>query len=181
MDSELSRLVVVDELPNHGQTIKISASETERTAIANRLDVVLISKLESTIAIRPEIGREFSAEGNITVEFVQTCVVSGDPIDQTLDFPLNRRYSTDADEFRGLQVDDDILTDPHDDGPDPIENGVIDIGEAVVEEFALQIPPYPKASGAEFTDIITEDDEKSEDDNPFSKLADLKNNLKTNN
>lgn len=181
MDNELSRLVVVDELPNHGQTIRLSASDTELAAVANRLGVVSISKLEGTIAIRPEIGREISLEGNITADFIQTCVVSGDAINQTLSFPLTRRYSTDASEFDELQGDDDVLTNPHDDGPDPIEDGVIDAGEAVVEEFALQIPPYPKASGAEFTDIITEDNEKSEEDNPFAKLAALKNDLKTDN
>lgn len=181
MEFELSRPVVVDELPNGGRRIVVEADEGERTAVAERLNVVSIEALNGSVTIRPEIGREVTAEGEITVSFTQSCVITSEPVSQTLTFPLRRRYSEEASEFEDLEDDDDWVTDPMDDGPDPILDGKIDIGEATVEELALQIPPYPRAPGAEFNDIIDNTDTADSDTNPFSKLAELKNHLKSNN
>jgi len=66
-----------------------------------------------------------------------------------------------------------------DDGPDPIEDGIIDVGEAVVEELALLIPPYPRVPGAEFNDIIEDADGGDDKPNPFAKLAALKKDLES--
>lgn len=179
MGYELSRPVVVEELPNHGRKIDLLPTAEEMAAIATRLDLVTLDKLESIIRIRPEIGREIVAEGEITASFVQTCVVTGEPITQTMTFDLERRYSEDASEFDSKDEDDDIIALPLDDGPDPIEDGIIDVGEAVVEELALQIPPYPRVPGAEFNDIVEDIDEGDDKPNPFAKLVALKKDLES--
>lgn len=180
MEFELSRPVVIDELPNSGRVIDIRATEDELAAISDRLGIMAIDALNARIAIRPEIGREISAEGEITASFTQSCVITSEPVHQTLTFPLSRRYSEDATGFDDLDDDDDHISDPMEEGPDPIVDGVVDVGEATVEELALQIPPYPRSPGAEFNDIIDDTDGADDDANPFSKLASLKNDLKTN-
>ena len=178
MEYELSRPVIVDELPSRGRKIDLRPTSEELSAIATRLGLVSISQCEGTVSIRPEMGREIVADGEITASFVQTCVITGEPVAQSMTFPLSRRYSEDTSAFDDHD-DDDIITDPMDDGPDPIENGIIDVGEAVVEELTLQIPAYPRAPGAEFSDIVDDTDGDNDKPNPFAKLAALKNNLKT--
>lgn len=181
MEYELSRPITVDELPSHGKKIDLSPTADELGAIAKRLDLVSLDVLSGNISIRPEMGREVSAQGKITAEFVQNCVVSGDPVVQTITFDLVRRYSEDASEFNDLDDDDDIIGDPMDEGPDPIEGGVLDVGEAAVEELALQIPAYPRAPGAEFNDILDDIKDDELKPNPFAKLAALKKDLESDN
>ncbi len=179
MGYELSRPVVVEELPNHGRKIDLQPTVEEMATIASRLDLVTLDKLEGIVKIRPEIGREIVAEGEIITSFVQNCVVTGESIIQTMTFQLERRYSEDASEFNIKDEDDDIIVLPMDDGPDPIEDGIIDVGEAVVEELALLIPPYPRVPGAEFNDIIEDADGGDDKPNPFAKLAALKKDLES--
>ena len=181
MEHELSRPIIVDELPSHGKKIDLSPTPDELVAIATRLDLVSLDALSGNISIRPEMGREVSATGKITAAFVQNCVVTGDPVPQTIDFDLIRRYSEDASEFDDLDDDDDIIRDPMDEGPDPIEGGVLDVGEAAVEELALQIPAYPRAPGAEFNDIVDGIKDEELKPNPFAKLAALKKDLESDN
>jgi uncharacterized metal-binding protein YceD (DUF177 family) len=181
MEYELSRPIIVDELPSHGKKIDLSPTADELNAIAKRLDLVTLDVLSGNIAIRPEMGREISAEGKITAEFVQNCVVTGDPVAQAITFDLVRRYSEDASEFDDLSDDDDIVGNPMDEGTDPIEGGGIDVGEATVEELALQIPAYPRAPGAEFSDIVDDIKDVELKPNPFAKLAALKKDLESDN
>ena len=60
---------------------------------------------------------------------------------------------------------------------DPIIDGVIDIGSAVSEELGLEIDPFPRADGTDYTDFgvgpeITEEEVQSS--TPFAALAELK-------
>lgn len=181
MEYELSRPIIVDELPSHGKKIDLTPTSDELAAIAKRLGLVTLDSLSGNISIRPEMGREISAEGKITAELVQNCVVSGDPVPQTITFDLVRRYSEDASEFDDLGDDDDVIGDQMDEGPDPIEDGVLDVGEAAVEELALQIPAYPRAPGAEFNDIVDDIKDDELKPNPFAKLAALKKDLESDN
>lgn len=179
MEFELSRPVIVDDLPNHGSKIDLQPTTEEFAAIAARLELITLSQFEGVITIRPEMGREISVDGEITASFIQNCVVTGDPVEQEITFSLNRRYSEEASEFDDLDEDDDSITDSIDDGPDPIEGGIVDVGEAAVEELALQIPPYPRAPGAEFDDILEDIGNNDDKPNPFAKLATLKSDLET--
>ncbi len=174
MEYELSRPITVDELPNHGKKIDLSPTADELAEIAKRLDLVSVDVFTGSISIRPNMGREISVEGKITANFVQNCVISGEPVAQTMTFDLIRRFGEDASEFDDLDDDDDIIGDPMDEGPDPIKDGVLDVGEAAVEELALQIPAYPRAPGAEFNDIVDDIKDDELKPNPFAKLAALK-------
>ena len=141
---ELSRPVDVTRLSASGTMVNLAPSADELTAIAKRLDLVSVDQLSGKIRVRPTMGREITAEGMVSAQVQQTCVVTGDALPTTLEFSLLRRYSEDADALAGLDVDEDEVVDPDHDDPDPIENGTIDVGEAAVEELALQLPTYPR-------------------------------------
>lgn len=179
--SELPRLVSVHEIPAAGKSISIEASDEERKRIAKRLTLQELNHFYGNIRITPFNKRQFVSEGTVSAKIVQTCVVSGEPMTTELSFELERTFEEGADIFAGLNVEDDEISDPDEEGPDPIIDGKIDIGEAAVEELALQIPPYPRLPGVVSADIIEDSVDDNDTENPFAALASLKNNLKSDN
>ncbi|MDP4796388.1 MAG: DUF177 domain-containing protein [Rhodospirillales bacterium] len=177
---ELHRPFVVDELPNKGKVIKIDASAEEMQAIAKRLGLIALNVFKGELLLKPEIGRQVSLTGPIRAEIVQNCVISGVALSTTLDFELDRLFAEDADPFAGLMDDDDDgITDPEIDEPDPIIEGIIDVGDQAVEELALNIPPYPRAPGASFDDLAPALAVDSAEVHPFSALSALKDRIKS--
>jgi uncharacterized metal-binding protein YceD (DUF177 family) len=180
-NQELHRPIVTDELPARGRTMNIVATDEELLAIAKRLDLIALRSLEGSVALKPEMGRQISMIGSIRAEIVQNCVITGNPLTTTLDFKLNRVFQEDADPFEGLNNDeeDDDITDPDIEDPDPIIDGVIDAGEQVVEELALNIPAYPRSPGASIDGIAPEQSETNSATIPFAALASLKDRMKS--
>ena len=177
---ELSRPVDVTRLSASGTMVNLAPSADELTAIAKRLDLVSVDQLSGKIRVRPTMGREITAEGMVSAQVQQTCVVTGDALPTTLEFSLLRRYSEDADALAGLDVDEDEVVDPDHDDPDPIENGTIDVGEAAVEDLALQLPTYPRKPDAAFDEVVSSPPGTvDEPENPFAKLEKLKKSLKS--
>lgn len=184
--AEFSRPVRLDDLPSRGRKLDIKADAAERDAIAARLGIPALDALEGTLTIAPSPGREFLLEGTIRADVLQSCVVTGDPLAQSLTIDVRRRFAEDADDFGTGDDDDEEGIDPDAEERDPIVDGNIDAGEAVVEELALQLPPYPRTPGLEFIDIDAKpskktgsEDEKDDDNNPFAALADLKKRLES--
>ena len=175
---ELHRPVVVDELAPAGRVVHLEPTPAEREAIAERLGLVSLDSLGGDVSIVPAMGRQIRVDGTIRAEIVQNCVVTGEPLNESLSFRLDRLYAEDADVFDGLGDEED-LTDPEDDGPDPIVDGKIDVGEAAVEELALQIPPYPRKPGATFADLEAGPTTEEEKPNPFAALAELKKKMES--
>ncbi len=179
---ELSRPVKADEIGPSGVRLDLQASAAERDAVANRLGLEALELFEGDLLVQSAIGRQFILEGTIRAEIRQTCVVSGEPVTSSLTFQLRRVYEEDADPLSGLATDDDdIPSSIDDDDPDPLDDGMIDVGEATVEELALQIPAYPRADGAVFQDINEGAPESERTGNPFALLSELKNKTKTKN
>jgi len=177
---ELHRPFRADDLPSKGLKIALRASPAELEAIAARLGLVSLNLFEGDLRLQPEIGRQISLTGPIRAEIVQNCVVTGELLTTPLEFELDRSFAEDADPFEGLNnSDDDIITDPEIEEPDPIIDGKIDVGEQAVEELALNIPPYPRAPGAVFEALGDDSPDAEPGRNPFSVLSSLKNKMNT--
>ncbi|MBO6520632.1 MAG: DUF177 domain-containing protein [Rhodospirillales bacterium] len=179
-DLEFSRPFRVDGLPPKGRNVELDPTPSEREAIAGRLGLVALNRLEGTLKLHPEMGRQISLHGPIRAEIVQTCVVTGDPLTTTIAFDIDRTFAEDADPMAGLNTtDDEELTDPEIEEPDPIIDGKIDVGEHAVEELALNIPAYPRAPGAVFEAPSDENSDDNKPENPFSVLSSLKDKMES--
>lgn len=187
---ELSRPVRVDELPSKGRYIDVIATAEERAAIAERLSIPELKSLEGQICVQPRMGREITVEGSIRADVVLSCVVTGADLAQTLEIDIQRRFSEEADFGDVTDMDSDDF-DPNADDRDPIIDGKIDVGEVVVEELALQIPPYPRTPGTDFVDVAAApkgtlkganapiEDETNTPEKPFAALAELKKKMES--
>lgn len=184
---EFTRPVAIESLDDGGAALTVEADAEERTRLAERFGLVGITSLAGTVRVTAEPGGElFRLEGAFTADVTQTCVVTLEALPTRLEDSFVRLYSTaaDADE----PVDEHLGLDTQD-PPDPVEGGHIDVGEAIAEQLALSLDPFPRKPGISFTDYSPDPSGGSADsaagaadsgaaDGPFAALARLKDRLK---
>lgn len=161
MAPEFSRLVSLARIPDSGREEHLRASPAECAALAKRFAIEAVGRLEATLLLRPEPSGGIMVTGRLSAEVVQACVVSLEPVTQAVDEAVLLRL---------LPPGEDPSDDPE--GPDelPIEGDAIDLGEAIAEQLALALDPYPRAPGAELPRCGT----GGEAAGPFGALAALR-------
>ena len=84
--------------------------------------------------------------GRVRARIGQTCVVSLDPIENDIDEPIDLIFAPPeqipqlADLVDEATESDTEIPDP----PEPIENGVIDLGRVATDALFLAVDPYPR-------------------------------------
>ncbi|MBB4312295.1 YceD family protein [Roseospira marina] len=182
---EFSRPLPAEPLPPRGRTLTVEADADERAALADRFDLDRLDRFAATVTLRPLGGRRgvvrVELTGTLEVEALRTCVVTLKPLPCTITESLMRRFSSAADDGPG-DAELDIDPDSDEDPPDPIVDGLIDVGEALAEAFGLALDPHPRAPGAEISDEALSagalgSDSASESESaassPFAALAGL--------
>lgn len=152
-----------------GDRLELSADEAERRAIAERLGLPGIERLDAHVALS-RTGDVVRAAGRLVASLEQSCVVTGDPVAANVDEPFSLMF----------------VPEPAAGGPDEeIELGeaecdmvfhdgaTIDLGTAIADTLALSLDPYPRSAGADAAlreaGVMTE-----EQASPFAALAQLK-------
>ena len=169
-----SRPVRVDALPKDGLTQAIEANPAERAALAALNHLPAIAKLTATFELRRAGRGAVRVAGVVHAELTQTCVVSLEPFEATVDEPVEVRFAPPADNGatrRGASAGqtEAILTEGVD-PPDPIVDGRIDLGALAAEFMALGLDPYPRKPGAVFAASA----DAAPPDSPFDSLGEIK-------
>jgi uncharacterized metal-binding protein YceD (DUF177 family) len=188
-EQEWSHFYDVEDLENKPDTLTIEASEEELQDIARRLGINEMKKASATLTLmREQGGRVVHVSGTFEATVVQECVVSGDPVETNLsesvegwfaDKESTVSFAAVKREKEASQSHGEVEIMDERDDPEPILDGVIDLGELVTQHISLALPPYPHKEGAkyEFGDDNLEIDEKSPlRKNPFEALKDWKEN-----
>lgn len=179
---EFSRLVRLGQVGRAGLHKTISATPEERRALERRFDLSSLDRLEAQVTVE-SLGRGgiYRVQGSFEADLEQFCVVTNDPVPAHLAETFEVSFSDDPafTEAGPIEVDVDA-----EDPPEPIEGDAIDIGEAVVQQFAVSLDPYPRAPSADDALPAPDSDEDEAaggaDDadatrpNPFAVLAHLK-------
>ena len=151
-----------------GERIDLTADDAERRAIARRLGLDTLDRLEAHAAMSRN-GATIRAQGRLLASLAQRCVVTNDPVASHVDEPFDLLF----------------MAEPADSGPDEqVELGEsdcdvvfhdgarIDLGGAIADTLALSIDPYPRSAGADAAlkevGIMTEAEAS-----PFAALAKL--------
>ncbi len=171
---EFSRPIAVDQLKDRENPFAIEASAAERKALAERFGILGIDSLKAEIRLKPIAGDQVRLTGHVRAEVHQACVVTLVDVPAAVEADFERVYSphveTAADED-GDEDEEIELDFSAEEPPDPLVDGMIDIGEAAAEEVALALDPYPRAPGAVFDRPEEGEPERA---NPFAALAKLK-------
>jgi hypothetical protein len=145
----LSRPIKVVEIGD-GMSGEFAASQAEMAAIAGLLDLPALEGLTLTCRLRQAGGHRLRLTGRLTANVTQTCVVSLEPMQTSLDVPVEV-------EFWPLSLMEELERSAEDpvnsgllDWPEPIIDGVIDLGPIIYETLATALDPYPKREGVSF-------------------------------
>jgi hypothetical protein len=165
-----SRPVHVSEIPDAGRRFTITTSPEERAAVAHLLGLPAVADLSAKLEVTPFRKDGLAVGGSLHTRLTQTCVVSLEEFETTLDAPIEIRFSTDGVD-PNLEFDLAELNDPYaEDPPDLLVGGQINLGSIITEFLALELDPYPRKPGVEFA---ANDEETSL--SPFEALNALKN------
>ena len=152
-----------------GERIDLNADEDERKAVADRLELRGLDRLNAhaTLERKGEIVR---AVGRLKASVRQSCVVTDEPVDAHVDeafdihFVPEPRIDSPDEEVELVASDCDVVF--HD-------GAAIDLGSAIADTLALSLDPYPRSAGAKTA--LKEAGVLSEAEaGPFAALAKLK-------
>lgn len=177
---EFSRPVRAVDVPGGGGTYDIEATAAERDALVDRLALSALDALSGRVTLRPLAGGPmFVATGRFTARYAQSCVVTLEPVAADADIEIALEYAPEEPESEQPKEREFTLEDA--DPPEPIIDGVIDLGELLTQQLALALDPYPRKPDADLSDMLADlpegrrrGVETEAPSGPFAKLARLK-------
>jgi hypothetical protein len=165
--------VTVAQVPDTGLHRDIEAGPAARTAMAELAGLREILSANASLDVTPTGGGRFHVVGRVRARVGQTCVVTLDPIENDIDEPIDLIFAP-SEQIPQLAdlVDDGAEGDTEiPDPPEPIENGLIDLGRLATDALFLGLDPYPRRPDAVFElPVVAEDPE----DHPFAALKALR-------
>lgn len=152
-----------------GERLDLVADEAERDAIAGRLGLSNVERLEAHVTLA-RTGEVVRASGRLGASLDQSCVVTNDPVPAHVDEPFDLVFmpvpsaDTADEEIELGESDCDVVF---------YDGAVIDLGTAIADTLALSLDPYPRSAGADAAlkeaGVLAE-----EQASPFAALASLK-------
>ena len=164
--------LTVAHIPETGLHRDIEAGPAEREAIAAVGGLREILAANASLDVTPQSGGRFHVTGRVRARVGQTCVVTLDPIESDIDEAIDLIFAPPeqipqlSDLVEEAAESEVEIPDP----PEPIENGVIDLGRLATDALFLAVDPYPRRSDAVFEPPVETADPE---DHPFAALKAL--------
>lgn len=166
--SDFAHRLSIDRIRD-GDRLDLTADESERKAIQERLHLLGLERLEAHVVLL-RAGEIVRAEGRVKARLNQACVATGDPVPASVDeaFSLAFVPAPKANEPEAeVELSEAELDTVFHDGQQ------IDLGDAIVDTLGLALDPYPRSAGADAA--LQEAGVLSEEEaSPFAILAKLK-------
>jgi len=163
---EFSRLERIDTIGEGEREIAVTATESERAALAERFGLKAIDRLDAVFRVRRDAAGVV-ARGTVSADVVQACVVTDDALPMSVEEPVALRFVAETPDAEEIELSEDALDTMGFDG------SAIDLGEAAAETMALALDPFPRgpnaAAALREAGVISEEEAK-----PLGALAGLK-------
>ncbi len=167
--AEFCRFVDCARIGRSVETHVIEADEGERKALADRLDLLSLEGLSARIGLSRNSEGLLRLKAKFKARCVQSCIVTLQPVHQEVDEEFELFFKEDA----GLNENGVLEVTIEDDlWPEPLDQGRIDIGEAVSQQLALALDPYPRTLGAVF-EATVERVIEAEQASPLAEIGEL--------
>lgn len=165
--------VVVAQIPDTGLHREFEAGEATRAAMADAAGLRAITSASASFDLKLESGGRVHVTGEVRARVGQTCVVTLDPIENEIGEAIDLMFAP-PEQIPSLSAlteqaanDDEEVPDP----PEPIVNGVVDLGRLATDVLFLAIDPYPRRRDAVFEPPVEIIDPS---DHPFAALKALR-------
>jgi uncharacterized metal-binding protein YceD (DUF177 family) len=164
--------VVVLQIPESGLHRELDADEAVRQAMADIAGLREVLSAHASLDVTPKGGGRFHIAGNVRARVGQTCVVTLDPIENDIDESIDLIFAPPEQIPELADLVDDAVEGAAEtpDPPEPIVNGIIDLGRLATDALLLGIDPYPRKPDAVFEHEVTAPDPE---DHPFAALKAL--------
>jgi hypothetical protein len=172
--------VPVAQIPDTGLHRDIEADHAARRAMAEVAGLREISSARASFDLKHRSGGQVHVTGRVQAKVGQTCVVTLDPIESEIEEAIDLIFAPAGQSTPQIDAgndSDDGETDI-DDSPEPIVDGVIDLGRLATDVLFLAIDPYPRKVGAVFEPQVNTADPE---DHPFAALKALRDHTDTRN
>jgi hypothetical protein len=170
--------IVVAQIPDTGLHREFEAGQAVRDRMAEIAGLRDVMSASASLDVTPKGGGRFQVTGRVQARIGQICVVSLDPIENDIDEAIDLIFAPPEQipELSDL-VDEAAERDTEiPDPPEPIENGVIDLGRVATDAVFLAVDPYPRKPDVVFEPPANADDPE---DHPFAALKALQPNGKS--
>ncbi len=138
---EFSHRIPLEKLSSRAQDHSLEADVAARAALAARFDLIAIDRLIAQVSVEKQ-GRGALLAGRLEADVVQRCALSGEPVPAHVAETLTLRFEPEQAEPGEIELEAsalDVLA---------VEDGAVDIGEAVAQSLFLALDPYPRADEA---------------------------------
>jgi uncharacterized metal-binding protein YceD (DUF177 family) len=165
--------IVVAQIPETGLHRDLEADQAIRHAVADVGGLREVLSVQASFDVTPMSGGRFQVAGHVRARVGQTCVVTLEDIENDIDEPIDLVFAPPEQipQMAALVDEagesDEVTPDP----PEPIENGMIDLGRVATDALYLAVDPYPRKPGAVFEPVVEAADPE---DHPFAALKALK-------
>jgi hypothetical protein len=168
-----SARVVVAQIPETGLHRDIEADDTARAALASIAGLRGIEWARASFDLTLKRDDSVHVRGRVSARVGQTCVVSLDQLENDIVEDIDLLFVPEGRvrEFVPAVDDGDDTDRDVPDAPEPIVNGVIDLGRLATDVLFLGIDPYPRKQNAVFVPPSSVADPE---DHPFAALKALK-------
>lgn len=165
--------VAVEKIPETGLHRDLEADQATREAVADVGGLREVLSVQASLDVTPMRGGRFHVAGHVRARIGQTCVVTLDPMESDIDEPIDLIFAPpdQIPEMAALVDEAEETDEDTPDPPEPIENGIIDLGRLATDALYLGVNPYPRKPDAVFEPLVEAPDPE---DHPFAALKALK-------
>jgi uncharacterized metal-binding protein YceD (DUF177 family) len=165
--------VAVEKIPDTGLHRDLEADQATRAAIADVGGLREVLSVKASLDATPLRGGRFHVAGHVRARIGQTCVVTLEEIESDIDEPIDLIFAPpdQIPEMAALVDEAEETDEDTPDPPEPIENGIIDLGRLATDALYLGVDPYPRKPDAVFEPLVQAPDPE---DHPFAALKALK-------
>jgi hypothetical protein len=164
--------VTVLQIPETGLHREFEADLMERRAMAEIAGLREIASARASFDVTLKSGGRVHVSGHVVARVGQTCVVTLDPIENEIDEPVDLMFAPPEQIRLSNLVDEGAESETEiPDPPEPIINGVIDLGRVATDALFLAVDPYPRKPDAVFEPHVEARDPR---DHPFAALGALR-------
>jgi len=151
-----------------GARLELVADDGERAAIAGRLGLASLDRLQAHVALEKK-GDRVRAHGRLRGSLEQRCVATDAPLPVHVDEPFDILFTPEP----SVAPDSEIELSDQDCDIVFHDGAAVDLGAALADTLALSLDPYPRSPEAD--EALREAGVLSEEQaGPFAALAALK-------
>ena len=170
--------VTVAQIPETGLHRDIEADAGARRAIAEVAGLREVLSAHASFDVTPGRDGRFHVAGVVQALIGQTCVVTLEEIESEISEPIDLIFAPPEQipQMSALADEAEESGEETPDPPEPIVDGIIDLGRVATDALYLGIDPYPRKADAVFEPVVEPVDPE---DHPFAALKALKADMKT--